>query len=95
MQNRIDAERPKEEKMEGVTTELDERFSEPGAEPTPWAETERTLRDAQLFWVSTVRRDGRPHVTPLVAVWLSGALHSAPARTSRRRSTWKPIHGLR
>lgn len=55
--------------MEKVTTELDGRFSDPGAEPTPWAQTEQTLREAQLFWISTVRRDGRPHVTPLVAVW--------------------------
>src|SRR6266496_4340877 len=30
---------------------------------------------AELFWISTVRADGRPHVTPLVAVWLDGALH--------------------
>jgi nitroimidazol reductase NimA-like FMN-containing flavoprotein (pyridoxamine 5'-phosphate oxidase superfamily) len=61
--------------MENVTTELDDRFSDPGAEPTSWEETERALRDAQLFWISTVRRDGRPHVTPLVAVWHDGALH--------------------
>jgi pyridoxine/pyridoxamine 5'-phosphate oxidase len=61
--------------MENVTTELDERFSDPGAEPTSWEETERTLRDAQLFWISTVRRDGRPHVTPLVAVWDDAALY--------------------
>jgi nitroimidazol reductase NimA-like FMN-containing flavoprotein (pyridoxamine 5'-phosphate oxidase superfamily) len=61
--------------MENVATELDGRFSDPGAEPTPWAQTERTLREAQLFWISTVRRDGRPHVTPLVAVWHGGALH--------------------
>lgn len=26
-------------------------------------------------WISTVRGDGRPHVTPLPAVWLDGALH--------------------
>jgi nitroimidazol reductase NimA-like FMN-containing flavoprotein (pyridoxamine 5'-phosphate oxidase superfamily) len=58
-----------------VTTHLDERFSEPGAEPTSWEETEQALRDAQLFWISTVRRDGRPHVTPLVAVWDDGALY--------------------
>ena len=25
--------------------------------------------------LSTVRADGRPHVTPLVAVWLDGALY--------------------
>jgi general stress protein 26 len=61
--------------MDNVTTALDERFSEPGAEPTSWEETERALRDAQLFWISTVRHDGRPHVTPLVAVWHEGALH--------------------
>jgi hypothetical protein len=28
-----------------------------------------------MFWLSTVRRDGRPHVTPLPAVWLDGVLH--------------------
>ena len=61
--------------MENVITELDQRFSEPGAEPTSWDETDRALREAQLFWISTVRRDGRPHVTPLVAVWDDGALH--------------------
>ena len=61
--------------MEKVTTELDARFSEPGAVPTSWEETERALQDAQLFWISTVRRDGRPHVTPLVGVWDEGALY--------------------
>jgi len=61
--------------MAKVTTKLDERFSEPEAEPTSWEETERALREAQLFWISTVRSDGRPHVTPLVAVWDDGALH--------------------
>jgi Pyridoxamine 5'-phosphate oxidase len=28
-----------------------------------------------MFWITTVRADGRPHVSPLVAVWLDGALH--------------------
>jgi len=30
---------------------------------------------AELFWIPTVRADGRPHVTPLPAVWHDGALH--------------------
>jgi nitroimidazol reductase NimA-like FMN-containing flavoprotein (pyridoxamine 5'-phosphate oxidase superfamily) len=55
--------------------QLDPRFSEPGSEATPWAETLQTLEAAELFWVATVRADGRPHVTPLVAVWLEDALH--------------------
>lgn len=56
-------------------TELDTRFSEPAAQPTAWADTERVLAEAQLFWITTVRADGRPHSSPLVAVWLDDALH--------------------
>ena len=59
----------------GVRTELDQRFSEPGGEAIAWERAEQALAEAQLFWISTVRRDGRPHVTPLVAVWLDGVLH--------------------
>jgi nitroimidazol reductase NimA-like FMN-containing flavoprotein (pyridoxamine 5'-phosphate oxidase superfamily) len=55
--------------------ELDERFSSPGAEARPWAEVVGLIERAEIFWLSTVRRDGRPHVTPLPAMWLDGALH--------------------
>ncbi len=33
------------------------------------------LEAAELFWIATVRADGRPHVTPLVAVWLDDVLY--------------------
>jgi nitroimidazol reductase NimA-like FMN-containing flavoprotein (pyridoxamine 5'-phosphate oxidase superfamily) len=56
-------------------TELDIRFSEPGAQPTSWDETLEAIKQADIFWISTVRADCRPHVTPLVAVWLDDALH--------------------
>jgi PPOX class probable F420-dependent enzyme len=56
-------------------TELDARFSDTDAVPTPWEEVRRTIDDAELFWLSTVRSDGRPHVTPLPAVWEDGVLH--------------------
>jgi general stress protein 26 len=61
--------------MDEPVTKLDERFSEPGASPTSWTSTEKVLDTAQLSWISTVRADGRPHVTPLVPVWLDGALY--------------------
>jgi len=35
------------------------------------------LETAQLFWICTVRAVGAPHVTPLVAVWLDGAIYFA------------------
>jgi hypothetical protein len=55
-------------------TELDGRFSSPGAIPRPWGEVEALLGQARLYWLTTVRPDGRPHVTPLIGVWLDGAL---------------------
>lgn len=61
--------------MTEPTTELDPRFSDPDATPTSWQEALEILRAAGMFWISTVREDGRPHVTPLVAVWLDDALH--------------------
>jgi nitroimidazol reductase NimA-like FMN-containing flavoprotein (pyridoxamine 5'-phosphate oxidase superfamily) len=58
-----------------MTPELDERYSDEKTTAVPWADVVRVLEDAQLSWITTVRADGRPHVTPLVAVWLDDALH--------------------
>jgi general stress protein 26 len=59
----------------GPAAELNQEFSEPGATARPWAEVADALSTSEMFWLSTVRRDGRPHVTPLPAVWLDGTLH--------------------
>lgn len=57
------------------TTTLDATFSDPAATATSWSDTRDVLEAAELFWIATVRADGRPHMTPLVAVWLDDALH--------------------
>ncbi|WP_240979931.1 pyridoxamine 5'-phosphate oxidase family protein [Streptomyces sp. HNM0574] len=54
---------------------MDTRYSDPGAAPTRWDEARRRLAAAQVFWLSTVRPDGRPHVTPLLTVWQDDAPH--------------------
>lgn len=59
---------------EPVTT-LDERFSDPDATATPWRDTRAAIEAPELFWITTVRADGRPHATPVVAVWLEDAIH--------------------
>src|SRR5437867_8192348 len=68
-----------------VTT-LDARYSEESAQATPWPDAVGRLERAGLFWVSTVRADGRPHVTPVVAVWMDGALYfsSGPGEQKSR-----------
>ncbi|NDL56591.1 pyridoxamine 5'-phosphate oxidase family protein [Phytoactinopolyspora mesophila] len=66
------------------TTELDRRYSDEDAEPVAWAEARRALAEAELSWISTVRPDGRPHVTPLLTVWEDGALHFTTGPEERK-----------
>jgi len=59
-------------------------FSSDGAEPTAWPRGRAHLEVAEVFWLSTVRPDGRPHVTPLLAVWLDDALYFCTGPTERK-----------
>ncbi len=65
------------ERLDGMepVPEQDIRFGDPEAAPTAWADVRRVLATAELFWISTVRADGRPHVAPLAAVWYDDRLH--------------------
>ena len=56
-----------------TTGKIDPRYGNASATAPPWDEIERLLFDAQLYWIITVRRDGRPHAVPLVGVWQDGA----------------------
>jgi general stress protein 26 len=58
-----------------MKTEIDRRFSDPEAGPTPWKDVARVLEQAELYWLTTVRADGRPHVTPLIGVVEEGVVH--------------------
>ena len=66
------------------TAEIDERFSDPDADPTPWAEVLSSLERAELYWLTTVRSDGRPHVTPLIGVVEDGAAHFCTGVTEQK-----------
>src|SRR4029453_17556129 len=70
--------------MPEPTAELDPRFSSEGAEPTPWTEARGRLETAETYWLSTVRTDGRPHVTPIAAVMLKDTLYVAPGANEQK-----------
>lgn len=57
------------------TTEQDIRYGEPDAPPTPWADAESAMAAAELWWCTTLRPQGGPHITPLLSVWHDGAPH--------------------
>jgi general stress protein 26 len=56
-----------------TTGRIDPRYGDASAAAPPWTDIERLLTDAQLYWIITVRADGRPHAVPLVGVWHDGA----------------------
>lgn len=73
-------------------TEFNPRYSGPDAEVVPWSETVRALARAESYWISTVRPDGRPHVTPLVGVWHDQAMFftSGPEERKTRNLAENP-----
>jgi hypothetical protein len=58
-----------------ATTDLDARFSSPNASPTAWDDARQALTDARIYWITTVRHDLRPHVTPLIGLWIDDAFY--------------------
>src|SRR5215210_2217779 len=64
--------------------ELHPQFSSDDATPTPWAEARERLEKAEVYWLSTVRPDGRPHATPIAAIWLDVALYFTTGPTERK-----------
>ncbi|MQA17498.1 MAG: hypothetical protein GEV09_26410, partial [Pseudonocardiaceae bacterium] len=46
--------------------------------------TEEVLEQAELYWITTVRPDGRPHVTPLIGLWFGGAMHFTTGLTEQK-----------
>ncbi|GAA1116158.1 pyridoxamine 5'-phosphate oxidase family protein [Nocardiopsis composta] len=68
----------------GPVTEIDERYGSEGAEATPWPQGRAVLEKAGIYWLTTVRPDGRPHVTPLIAVWSEGAVYFCTGAEERK-----------
>lgn len=68
--------------------ELEPQFSSPDAWPVAWEQVRESLAKAEVYLLSTMRPDGRPHVTPLVTVWLDEAVYfctgTGPGERKRR-----------
>ena len=57
------------------------------ATATPWAATRERLANPErgrTYWLATVGPDGRPHVRPLLGLWLDGAFYFLTGETTRK-----------
>jgi hypothetical protein len=59
-------------------------FSSPNAVPTEWSRARAEFGSAEVYWLSTVRADGRPHVTPLLGIWLEGNFYFCTGPTEQK-----------
>jgi pyridoxine/pyridoxamine 5'-phosphate oxidase len=50
----------------------------------PWNQARACLESAPKIWLSTVRPDGRPHVMPVLVVWVDDAPRFTTRPTSRK-----------
>jgi nitroimidazol reductase NimA-like FMN-containing flavoprotein (pyridoxamine 5'-phosphate oxidase superfamily) len=54
---------------------------------TSWSEARKRIEMPEpelVYWLATVSRDGRPHVRPILGLWLDGTFHFVIAETSRK-----------
>jgi Pyridoxamine 5'-phosphate oxidase len=58
-----------------------------GRAATPWAEALERLENPEkyrTYWLATVRPDRRPHVMPLLGLWLDGRFYFLTGENTRR-----------
>ena len=54
------------------------------ARATPCEDALRCLAEGGTYWLATAREDGRPHVMPVLAVVVDGALHFSTGAGTRK-----------
>ena len=53
----------------------------------PWSDARERLQkreEHRTNWLATVRPDGRPHLMPIIAFWIDGALHFVAGEGTRK-----------
>jgi nitroimidazol reductase NimA-like FMN-containing flavoprotein (pyridoxamine 5'-phosphate oxidase superfamily) len=68
-----------------TTGKIDPRYGDASATAPPLDDIQRFLAAAQLYWIITVRVDGRPHAVPLVGVWHDGAFAFCTGSTEQKQ----------
>jgi Pyridoxamine 5'-phosphate oxidase len=67
-----------------------------GTAPIDWDEAGQLFAAERSYWVATTSDDGRPHVRPVLAVWVDGRVYSTttPAARKGRNLTSRPSAAL-
>ena len=63
-----------------------EPLTNDGREPSvlPWAQARQRIDDARYYWLGTAHPSGRPHVRPVLAVWVDDTLYTTSGPQARK-----------
>jgi nitroimidazol reductase NimA-like FMN-containing flavoprotein (pyridoxamine 5'-phosphate oxidase superfamily) len=71
---------------ENITAQYEDNRLQP-ADPgavVPWEEARDRLAASDTYWLASVHPGGRPHVRPVLAVWVEGVLYSTSSPGARK-----------
>ena len=69
------------------TPVAEQPLTDTDAAATSWAVARQRLENPErprTYWLATVRPDGRPHVMPIIGMWMDGALHFVSGDATRK-----------
>lgn len=80
----------------GVTAEVIATGAAGDIVPIDWDEARHLFAAEGSYWMATTSDDGRPHVRPVLAVWVDGRVYSTTSPTARkgRNLTSRPSAAL-
>jgi Pyridoxamine 5'-phosphate oxidase len=58
--------------------------AEPGTEPLSWADVRERFDAERWYWAATTGPEGRPHVRPVLAVWMDDTVYSTTSPTAAK-----------
>jgi hypothetical protein len=61
-----------------------------GAGLLPWSRASERLRGSYIYWVSTTRKDDRPHSIPVWGIWLDETLYFSNGAVTARNLARDP-----
>ncbi|NJK81255.1 MAG: pyridoxamine 5'-phosphate oxidase family protein [Chloroflexaceae bacterium] len=66
------------------TAPIAEPFGAADTAVTSWDVALQQIEQADVFWLATVRPDSRPHVAPVLAIWLADGFYFCAGTTTHK-----------
>ena len=70
--------------MTGAAPKSAKLIAADATSPLPWETVRDALADVRMYWLATTHPTGRPHVRPVLAVWVDGLLYTTSTSAAQK-----------